>query len=177
MSAIDEKIKKLREQERQLGLEKRKIEFLNHILESAKGYDHEDFTEVKAEVVAMLGGFVTQAVHAIENNGKLIVTSEVQSPTTSQPALNTQGAETSRIQSQTPNEAAKPKSSEPIMSMNEKMNFALDNRHLAGKKVKVANDKNIDINGEVVGLDAPFVLVKTDTGPTIKVPLGNVSLK
>ena len=34
----------------------------------------------------------------------------------------------------------------------------------------------MQVNGEVVGLDAPFVVVKTDTGPTISVPLQNVSL-
>jgi hypothetical protein len=62
------------------------------------------------------------------------------------------------------------------LSQTDKINFAMDNRHLGNKKVRVFNDQNMDITGTVVGLDAPHVLVKTTAGPTIEVPLERVEL-
>lgn len=162
MSAIQDKLKALREQEEKLKLEQKKIEFLRHIEASVVNYDLPDFKEVKADVVVLVQTFVADSIKVIEGNPapQPVPTAE----TTAQPA---------------PTQAAKPAAAkaEPEMSPGEKMNFALDNRHLAGKQVNVLNDKNIDIRGEVVGLDAPYVLVKTTTGPTIKVPLNNVSLQ
>lgn len=62
------------------------------------------------------------------------------------------------------------------LSNSDKMNFAMGNRHLANKRVQVLNDQNTQIFGIVVGLDAPDVIVKTETGPTIHVPLEKVNL-
>lgn len=61
------------------------------------------------------------------------------------------------------------------LSNNDKMNFAMNHRHLANKRVQVMNDKNVEIQGLVVGLDAPYVQVKTDTGPTINVPIEKIA--
>lgn len=168
MSAIDEKIKRLREQEKQLELEKRKVEFLNHILQSAKDYTHKAFVDVKNDVIQLLTDFTTKAIQAIETGSTPVVAVPKDAQV---------------FQSETPANAAtpapapaKPKSADGEMGPGEKLNFALDNRHLGGKKVTIANDKNMTVTGTVVGLDAPFVIVKTDTGPTIKVPLPQVSL-
>lgn len=161
MSAIQDKIKALKEQEEKLKLEQLKIEFLKHIQESVVSYNQPAFSKVKEEVVALVTKFVTRTIGEIEGL-------EVKVEQTASQTLHV-------VVGVPPSTPAKPQAT-PEMSLNEKMNFALDNRHLSGKKVKVANNQNIDINGEVVGLDAPFVLVKTDTGPTIKVPLPNVSL-
>ena len=60
------------------------------------------------------------------------------------------------------------------MTAPDKMSFAMDNRHLSNQTVKVLNDENLDVTGIVVGLDAPFVIVKTIQGPTISVPLEKV---
>lgn len=166
MSAIDEKIKKLREQEKQLELEKRKVEFLNHILQSAKDYNHKAFVDVKNDVILMLIEFTEKAIQAIET-GTTPVIAVPKDAAVFQPETPA----TAPAQAQ-----AKPKPTEGEMGPGEKLNFALDNRHLGGKKVTVANDKNLTVTGTVVGLDAPFVIVKTDTGPTIRVPLPQVSL-
>jgi hypothetical protein len=75
----------------------------------------------------------------------------------------------------TPPDASK-KIVQQELSNNDKMAFALGNRHLADKRVQVLNDQNAQIFGKVVGLDAPFVIVKTETGPTINVPIEKVVL-
>lgn len=166
MSAIQEKIKALKEQEEKLKLEQLKVEFLKHIEESVISYNQPTFASVKEDVVALVKKFVTESIVAIEGFEVKLIPNEDKS-------VNVAIA----VQVQpVPVVSVKPKT-EPELSPGEKMNFALDNRHLAGKKVSVLNDKNVDISGEVVGLDAPFVLVKTTTGPTIKVPLANVSLQ
>lgn len=162
MSAISNKLKLLKEQEENLKLEQLKIEFLRHIEKSVVDYNQASFAPVKEAIVLLVKKFVTDTIGAIEGLEVKVEQTATQI---------TQTAASAPAQPQ----PVKP-AGEPAMSMNDKMNFALDNRHLAGKKVKVANNQNIDINGEVVGLDAPYVLVKTETGPTIKVPLQNVSL-
>ncbi len=132
---------------------------MQHILQSAKDYNHKSFADVKNEVILMLIDFVERAVQSIETG------TPVEAPKPA-PAFKAEPA--------TP--ASTPKKPEDNVGPNDKLSFAMDNRHLAGKTVSVANDKSIVITGKVVGLDAPFVLVKTDTGPTIKVPLDKVSL-
>jgi hypothetical protein len=170
MSKIDAQILKLREREKQLEQEKLKIEFLNHILKSAESYDHKSFKDIKIEVVGMLRKFVTKAVESIENGVPL---SFSEPPKEAQ--SNTVFAQENP---NTPPRPAPPKRevAPGELSPSEKMAFAMANRHLAGRDVTVANDKNLTITGKVVGLDAPFVVVKTETGPTIKVPLDQVSI-
>lgn len=63
------------------------------------------------------------------------------------------------------------------VSPQQKMDFALQNRPLANKKVIAQNPGADPIPGTVVGLDAPFVIVKSDAGPTLKVLLGNIKLQ
>lgn len=172
MSKIAEQIEKLREQEKKLHRETRKVEFFNHILVSAKDYKHEAFTDVKDDVVSLLEQFVRKTVEAIEAGTQVTIT--VGPPTI--------GIVQTTPQAPAPPEVVAPAQLQPkkpiedTVSPNDKLSFAMDNRHLAGKAVSVANDQNITITGKVVGLDAPFVLVKTDTGPVIKVPLPKVSL-
>jgi len=170
MSKIAEQIQKLKEQEEHLKRETRKVEFLSHILSSAREYEHESFVDVKTEVVTMLDAFVKKTIEAIEAGTEITITVGPAIPLTlrtpAEPATST-----------TPPQPVVQRAPEDRESVAAKANFAIDNRHLGGKKVAVINDKNIDIRGTVVGLDAPFVLVKTDTGPTIKVPLEKVSLQ
>lgn len=166
MSKIEEQIQKLREQEKRLQRETRKVEFFTHILDSAKEYNHTAFNDVKNDVVSLLENFVKKTIEAIEAGTEVTIT------VGPAPIVTPPSVQETQVQP-TP---AKAKQVEDATGAHDKLSFALDNRHLAGKKVSVMNDKNIDIRGSVVGLDAPFVLVKTDTGPTIKVPLEKVSL-
>lgn len=166
MSKIDEQIKKLREQEKRLEQEKLKVEFLTHILGSVQGYNEAGFSSVKAEVVELLEPFITKSIEAIETGNTLEIVLK-SSKVGESPAIPVVVNPAESI--------SKKKTEEPV-GANEKLSFALANRHLGGKMVSVINDKNISIKGKVVGLDSPYVLVQTDTGPTIKVPLEKVSI-
>lgn len=170
MSKIEEQIKKLREEEERLKRETRKVEFFNHILTSAKEYEHQDFKDVKSDVVALLETFVKKTIEAIEAGSEVTITV---------------GAPVINIVQTTPQAPAQPHVAAPAQlkppaqieaSPSEKMNFAMEHRHLGGKQVQVENDKNLTIRGKVVGLDAPFVIVQVDGGPAIKVPRDKVAL-
>ena len=171
MSKIDDQIKSLQ-------LKKKKVEFLTHILISAKDYSHKDFAEVKDAVVETLEAFVTNAISSIEEGGE---PQDTPNPmlgfSESQVKVLQQLADRALNRKPEPPKApdstqAPPQNEAPA----DKMAFALANRHLAGQMVSVANDKNMIVKGKVVGLDAPNVLVKTETGPTIAVPISNISL-
>lgn len=171
MSKIAEQIQKLREQEKRLERETRKVEFLTHILQSASTYEHASFKDVKQDVVSLLENFVKKTIEAIEAGTEVTITVGPPTiniiPTTPQTPAQPQVGAAAQLQ---------PKKTEDRVSVAEKASFALDNRHLGGKMVSVENDKNMTIRGKVVGLDAPFVIIQTDTGPTIRVPLEKVSL-
>lgn len=172
MAKIAEQIQKLREQEKRLERETRKVEFLTHILESAKEYKHATFTDVKQDVTSLLENFVKKTIEAIEAGTEVTIT--VGPPTLNIVPMTPQAPSQPQVAGPAQLQPVKPAGDS--VGPNEKLAFALDNRHLGGKKVSVQNDKNITIRGEVVGLDAPFVIVRTETGPTIKVPLEKVSL-
>lgn len=173
MSKIAEQIQKLREQETRLQRETRKVEFLTHILDSAKEYQHDSFKDVKQDVVLLLENFVKKTIEAIEAGTEVTIT--VGPPTINIVPTTPQAPVQPNVLA--PVQLQPKRSTEDTVSPNDKLAFALDNRHLGGKVVSVINDKNINIKGKVVGLDAPYVMVKTDTGPTIKVPLDKVSLE
>lgn len=170
MSTFAEQLEKLRERERHLQREGRKIEFLRHIGQSASEYNHKTFADVKDDVNVLLANFIEKAISSIETEQPLII-SVGQAPAAQPVAAQTQQQTPAQQHQQHIKSMV-----EQELSPSEKLSFAMDNRHLAGKRVMVENDKNIEIRGEVVGLDAPFVHVKTDTGPIIKVPLAKVSL-
>lgn len=167
MSKIEDQIRKLRDEEARLKRQIRKVEFLNHILASAKEYEHQDFVDVKQDVVQLLSDFVTKTVGAIEAGSE--VTVSVGAPTIliapTQPQVPVQPQVAKQVQSPTIE-----------LSPAQKLDFAMQHRELGGKRVAVENDKNLDIKGEVVGLDAPFVVVAVKGGPTIKVPREKIIL-
>lgn len=164
MTAIDQKLQKLREQEKQLQLEKKKIEFLTHILSSSKDYNHPDFSEIKESVISMLSLFIDKAIGSIESGTELSFENKKEIIENKSEPIKQESSKNNVDRA------------DPMISAHEKASFALDNRHLAGKVVSIENDKNLVVKGTVVGLDAPFVLVKTETGPIIKVPLNKVSI-
>ena len=172
---------KINEQIKELQTKLKKVEFLNHILDSAKKYENKDFKDVKEDVVSSLDEFVTKEIECIENGAaKTEVLTQGQ---LSQDELNVVKSMVQRVQTKKPvNPGNPPPVNDPygnkkeIVGSPDKLSFALENRHLANKRVTVANNEGMTVMGEVVGLDAPNVVVKTDTGPTIQVPIGNVSL-
>lgn len=58
----------------------------------------------------------------------------------------------------------------------DKVSFALQNRHLENKEVSVTTANGV-VNGTVRGLDAPFVVVQTETGQTIDATLDSIQVR
>lgn len=178
MSNIDAQIKALQ-------FKKKKIDYISYIADLVKN-DTKciDFKEVKEDVVSKIEPFLLKLMTAIETDSEVsesdsnpqfsdkerealkIVAQKVLTKE-SQPAPQNSGAYN--------REPAPPPQKKPE-NVQDKMSFAMDNRHLANKKVQVINDKNVTITGTVRGLDSPFVIVQTDSGPTIQVPLDKVAI-
>lgn len=172
-----------------LQVKQKKIDYLSYIADLLKNDKHcSDFFEVKEEVLGMVDPLLLKLMNSVENDLPTdliddfapdekqalkevakVAAQRLKSGTTasvSQPVNTPFASEASLQKPQVPKK-------QPI-SIPDKMQFAMENRHLGNKRVQVENDKNVDIKGEVVGLDSPFVLVKTDSGPTIEVPLGKI---
>lgn len=181
MSKIEERLKALKEQEERLRQEGLKIQFLQHILDEAKASKLEQFKRVKAPVIEMLEDFVENAIESIEKEQPLIMTvgSPIPSPEHLEESKKHIVPEEGSSKPKPPEQKKPLKQQEPgELSPQEKLNFAMEHRHLSGKTVKVSNpkDPNLPFSGEITGLDAPFVIVKTEQGPIIKVPLEKVIL-
>lgn len=177
MSSIDAQIKSLL-------LKKKKIDYVSYIADLVKN-DTKciDFKDVKKEIVDQIEPFLLKLMTSIET-GQPVKSDEPSSEFSQEQkeALLTIAARVIEKKSQ-PASGPSPYNPEVVqttakqkaeLNSNDKMNFALNNRHLASKRVQILNDANAQIFGQVVGLDAPFIIVKTETGPTIQVPLEKV---
>jgi hypothetical protein len=182
MSKIDDLIKNLQ-------TKKKKIDYLSYIADTLKN-DTKciDYKEVKAEVLSKLEPLILELMERIENDIPEAVESKTSSPSPfSQAEADALKLMATKIlnkgtqftqEGSTPQPQVQPKERKAsVVPVPDKMNFAMDNRHLANRKVSVMNDQNVQIEGTVVGLDAPDVVVKTTSGPTIKVPLEKVVLQ
>lgn len=158
MSKIDDLIKDLE-------FKKKKIEFLNIILESSKEYEFVE-DDVKTDIIKELEHFITTTANKIENNASSNVSKSVKEPDAPQ---SKQTEEEPKNQPKTEDQRE--------YSVSEKVSFSLQHRDLNSRRVQVMNDENVDIFGKVVGLDAPNVVVETETGPVIKVPINKIVLK
>lgn len=180
MSNIDAQIKALQ-------MKKKKIDYVSYVADLIKN-DTKciDFKEVQTEVVSKIEPFLIELMTAIETDSEVKLS---ESKSLEQKEIDVLKAVAQKIltkptvvDTQTPvkpngafnQETAPQKPPPPEANPHDKMNFAMNNRHLANRRVQVLNDQNATIIGNVVGLDAPHVLVKTETGPTIKVPLEKV---
>jgi len=170
MSKIEQRIKALKAQEEKLILEGIKIEFLQYIMDQATGCEEPHFQNVKEPVVSLLQTFVKKAIQSIEAETPLDIKLKSEVKPVPKQKKKTQPEDLPKEEEKTEiNQSGDP---------NDKLSFALANRHLSGKKVKLANpeDPNLPFTGEVVGLDAPYVIVRTDNGPVIKAPVDKVVL-
>jgi hypothetical protein len=174
MSNIDAQIKALL-------LKKKKIDYVSYVADLIKN-DTKclDFKDVQDEVVSKIEPFLLDLMTAIEGDAEVKAPASVSG--LSPEELSALKLVANKVLTKTPtpanngafNQDAQPAPKKQEMNANDKMNFALNNRHLGNKRVQVINDQNVQIFGTVVGLDAPFVIVKTETGPTIQVPLEKV---
>lgn len=176
---------KLKEQIEKLQLKQKQVDYLAYIKDLViNDTKCIDYSEVKASIHEKLIPMLTQLTAEL---------TEDEQPKTPEQAATTSGAftadeaavlktlvakvngkvPTSPQQSQVPVN----KGNKQAPSVSEQMSFAMANRHLANKKVQVINDANVTLTGTVVGLDAPNVVVQTDTGPKILVPIEKVVLQ
>lgn len=171
MSKIEERLKALKEQEERLRREEFKVQFLQHILDETKGNKLPQFKTVKDDILSLLQTFIDKAIEAIETESTLVVkTSAEVKPV--EPVLKKREPVSNDTEEKKPQRPVQPTEA----NTNDKLSFAMDNCHLSGQKVKVHNPENPELpyTGEVVGLDAPHVVIRTDNGPVIKVPLDKV---
>ena len=172
MSKVLEKIK-------QLKIQQKKIDFLLHILDSAVEYDHDDYKEVKDDVVDILSEFIHKTINNIEgevdeeavNDDNKLSPDEIKSLKLIANRLKNFDKEvakpitqTQKFEKQTPQEYEQTFKQE--MSKQDKIAFSLSNRHLANKEVTV-NLNGEQFDGTVVGLDAPYIKVKRSTDEKI----------
>lgn len=177
MSNIDTQIK-------QLLLKKKKIDYISYIADLVKNDTKcVDFKDVQKEIVSKIEPFLLELMSAIETDSEVkpktnendLSPTEVQVLKAAAAKAIAKAAQPDQPKNeQVSAEAKETKKQQAQMSTSDKMNFAMNNRHLADKRVQVINDKNVEIFGKVVGLDAPFVVIRTDTGPVIQVPLEKV---
>jgi hypothetical protein len=172
---------KIAEQIKALQLKQKKIDYISYVADLVKN-DTKciDFQDVQKEIVEKIEPFLLKLMDSIEK--------DVELKADGQPALSEEQVKALALvadkliakpqvanqQPANPQVPPPPKPPQPTVSNQDKMNFALGNRHLADKRVQVLNDQNAQIYGKVVGLDAPHVVVKTDTGPVINVPIEKI---
>ncbi len=58
----------------------------------------------------------------------------------------------------------------------DKISFAMAHRHLAEKRCTVVTATGNKVGGKIVGMDAPYLVVQTDTGHAINVPPEEVTV-
>jgi hypothetical protein len=180
MSKIDQLIQDLQ-------LKKKKIDYIEYIKDLLKG-DQKciDFVEIQEEVLAKVIPLLESISKEIEDG----ITPKIESQNNtqlSQDDVNTlklviEKAKGKMIESNTPSSPSPyDKKSQDlkksVLSNSDKLNFAMNNRHLANKRVVVINKQGKEVSGEVVGLDAPYVVVRTSQGPVIQAELENVQIE
>lgn len=175
MSKIDTLIQTLQ-------LKKKKLDYLVYVEDLLKG-DQKciDFLEVQEEVLAKLLPLVkslaTEIEESVESSSKPQTVGELGAED-----LKNLKVLADKIKQKTNDPMSPPASPQQNpkqpnqIPVPDKMNFAMDNRHLSNKTVRVLHKetKQPFTTGTVVGLDAPNVIVKTVEGHTIGVPLENI---
>lgn len=142
----------------------------------------EEYLEIRDSVVSQISPFLVNIQKSIEQDFELNPTEEKARDFTEEQykslvyladRMNAPKVP-EKVEPKPPEKNVQPQAND--MSHGDKMNFAMNNRHLSGKRVQVLNDANTQVFGSVVGLDAPHVIVKTEAGPTINVPIHKINL-
>lgn len=176
MSKIDTLIQQLQEK-------KKKLDYLVYIKDLLKGDQRcLDFVEVQEEVLEKLLPLIDQLSSEIEDSVESAPPTSISNNPFSDVELNALKLIASKVAEKSGQSSVSPpkppSNKKDHLPPPDKMSFAMDNRHLASKKVRVL-DKDSDqvlTTGTVVGLDSPNVIVKTIEGHTIAVPLNKIIL-
>jgi hypothetical protein len=178
MSKIDTMIQQLQEK-------KKKLDYLDYIKDLLTG-DQKcvDFVEVQEEVLTKLVPLIDQLSTEIEDSVEAPAQSVTLTGQFSESELKSLKLIASKVaeKTSTPSEPVRKSETQQtkttMLPPQDKMNFAMNNRHLSNKKVRVLHKDSTEVvtTGTVVGLDAPNVIVKTIEGHTIEVPVTKILL-
>lgn len=170
---------KIQEQIKILQLKQKKVEYVSYIADLVKNDTKcVDFKEVQKEILEKIEPFLLELMTQIEEGAVAPKASQNVTGDLTPEQVDALKKVADRVLTKPENQSFSEPPQKPAPKQDaphqDKMRFALDNRHLADKRVQVINDKNVQIYGRVVGLDAPFVVVQTETGPVINVPLEKI---
>lgn len=182
---------KLDKQIKELQLKKKKIELYNTIKSFVmKNKDKEKTTkeinDVKTEIQKEVSKFIDSQISNIENNTDIkVVDNKINSifcdseiKILKNVAKRIFNKEKPVITKET-NSPVTPNYTKPqtgVSDVQDKFKFAMANRHLDSKKVIVTTVTG-PMPGIVVGLDAPHIIVKTQSGATIKAAINNITVE
>lgn len=180
-----EKMSPLEKQIQELNYKKNKIEYYTEIKERLAQKD-ESYSDYQKEVDSELIKFIDSKIKELETGekikSKVTQASDIFSPEDleileqiiARVKNKPQQPQANLEKTISPTKPKKETPAPPVAAI-DPVRFVMQNKHLDGRKVQVkSNDDNPNITGKVVGLDAPWVIVKTDKGPTIKVQLENI---
>lgn len=175
---------KLKEQIEKLQFKQKQVDYLNYVkdlvINDTKCIDYSDVKDsIQQKLIPMLTQLTIEL--AEDELPKPIEAITVTSTTFTLDETNVLKSLVAKVNNKVPqlnqpNPALANPGVKTAPSVADQMSFAMANRHLANKKVQVINDANVTLTGIVVGLDAPNVVIQTDTGPKILVPIERVVL-
>lgn len=171
MSTINDKIKLL---QRKLAT----VERLNQVLSYVEGLgDPTDHPGLSKELSSVFKTFVETQISNLEAGSDLQPeTVKVQPQQFSDEEVTILRSLIERVKTQsTGTQPPKTVTPSPQSDRSDKIRFAMQNRHLDQKRVAIQT-KDGTVKGKVVGLDAPHVIVQTDTGYTVPVELEQVTV-
>lgn len=171
---------KLEDQLKELTFKKQKVDYLKFLDEKIKNIKNIDFKEVEQEVKEIISSFIISKISLIEEG-------EVLKETTSRTTIPHQFDEESlkilaqiveKAKGKVLPQATSVQKTETKVEKNvpvqDKITFALANRHLEGK-ILTANTLMGQVTGKVVGLDAPHIIIQTVPGsPAISITMDQI---
>lgn len=173
---------KLEEQLKELQTKKLKADFFKNVKENLFAMVPKKEDGIEVDVVNEIAAFIDAQVDMIES-GEIKTTKEINSLfTTDEVEALKRIAGKVLNKPEVPNAFPNNNNNKALtkqerllqMTANDPIKFALKHRHLENKNVTVNNDGTI-FNGKVVGLQAPNVVVETNSGQRIAVHIDKIS--
>jgi hypothetical protein len=170
MSMILDQIKALQKKQATIDMYSQADSLLQSSLKNPA--EHEGVAE---EVLAVLGEFIASRKHHLESGAPEVAQAPAVEPFTPE-EMTAIRALLQRLSQRATSDAPAPATPQPrVTDRNDKLRFALENKSLENKRVSVDTEHG-RVLGVVVGLDAPNVIVKTDTGYTVPVDVRHIKV-
>ena len=163
---------KLEEQRKEIELKLTQIKCLEAIKKNLKPItEGEEFKSVSGEVNSWVEGYINSEIKLIEEG------EPEPEPGESEDLSSEDTLILKQLVSQVKSKAAAPKPVAPQLKPVDPVRFAMDNKHLDGKRVRIET-KDGPIKGKVHGVNPSnqTLVIQTDTGYEIEVPPSQVSV-